>query len=49
MTDLVLSETRDRVAILTLNRPDRLNALNYALIDRLLSRLDLIETDDGVR
>ncbi|TIV98619.1 MAG: enoyl-CoA hydratase, partial [Mesorhizobium sp.] len=44
MTDLVLSETRDRVAILTLNRPDRLNALNYALIDRLLSRLDLIET-----
>ncbi|TIV07199.1 MAG: enoyl-CoA hydratase, partial [Mesorhizobium sp.] len=49
MTDLVLSETRDRVAILTLNRPDRLNALNYALIDRLLSRLDLIETDDDVR
>ncbi|TGQ12520.1 MULTISPECIES: crotonase/enoyl-CoA hydratase family protein [unclassified Mesorhizobium] len=49
MTDLVLSETRDRVAILTLNRPDKLNALNYALIDRLLSRLDLIETDDDVR
>lgn len=49
MTDLVLSETRDRVAILTLNRPDKLNALNYALMDRLLSRLDLIETDDGVR
>ncbi|TPI18055.1 crotonase/enoyl-CoA hydratase family protein [Mesorhizobium sp. B4-1-1] len=49
MTELVLSETRDRVAILTLNRPDKLNALNYALIDRLLSLLDLIETDDGVR
>ncbi|WP_434722266.1 crotonase/enoyl-CoA hydratase family protein [Mesorhizobium sp. RIZ17] len=49
MTELVLSETRDRVAILTLNRPDKLNALNYALIDRLLSRLDQIETDDGVR
>ncbi|MGX5804995.1 crotonase/enoyl-CoA hydratase family protein [Bradyrhizobium sp. Arg314] len=49
MTDLVLSETRDRVAILTLNRPDKLNALNYALIDRLLSLLGPIETDDGVR
>jgi len=48
MTELVLSETRDRVAILTLNRPDKLNALNYALIDRLLSLLDRIETDDGV-
>ncbi|TPI51503.1 crotonase/enoyl-CoA hydratase family protein [Mesorhizobium sp. B3-1-7] len=49
MTDLVLSETRDDVVILTLNRPDKLNALNYALIDRLLSLLDLIETDDSVR
>lgn len=48
MTDLVLSEMRDRVAILTLNRPDKLNALSYALIDRLLSLLDLIETDDAV-
>ncbi|MDX8443284.1 crotonase/enoyl-CoA hydratase family protein [Mesorhizobium australafricanum] len=49
MTDLVLNETRDRVAVLILNRPDKLNALNYALIDRLLLLLDLIETDDGVR
>jgi enoyl-CoA hydratase/carnithine racemase len=49
MTDLVLSEMRDGVAILTLNRPDKLNALNYAMIDRLLSRLDMIETDDDVR
>jgi enoyl-CoA hydratase/carnithine racemase len=49
MTEPVLSETRDRVAILTLNRPGKLNALNYALIDRLLSLLDRIETDDGVR
>ncbi|TPL00229.1 MULTISPECIES: crotonase/enoyl-CoA hydratase family protein [unclassified Mesorhizobium] len=48
MTEFVLSETRDRVAILTLNRPDKLNALNYALIDRMLSLLDQIETDDGV-
>ncbi|RUX48549.1 enoyl-CoA hydratase, partial [Mesorhizobium sp. M7A.F.Ca.US.014.04.1.1] len=49
MTDLVLSETRDGIAILTLNRPEKLNALNYALIDRLLAVLDDMEVDDGVR
>lgn len=49
MADLVLSETRDRVTVLTLNRPEKLNALNYALIDRLLAILDTIETDDAVR
>lgn len=49
MAELVLIETRDAIATLTLNRPDRLNALNYALIDRLLALLDAIETDDGVR
>ncbi|RUU62114.1 enoyl-CoA hydratase, partial [Mesorhizobium sp. M7A.T.Ca.TU.009.01.1.2] len=49
MTDLVLNETRDGIAILTLNRPEKLNALNYALIDRLLAILDDIEVDDSVR
>ncbi|TIT61145.1 MAG: enoyl-CoA hydratase, partial [Mesorhizobium sp.] len=44
MTELVLCESRDRVAVLTLNRPEKLNALNYALIDRLLDMLDRIET-----
>lgn len=49
MTEPVLCEVSDRVAVLTLNRPDKLNALNYALIDRLLAILDGIETDDAVR
>ncbi|MER9108360.1 crotonase/enoyl-CoA hydratase family protein [Mesorhizobium sp. L2C084A000] len=49
MTDLVLNETRDGIAILTLNRPEKLNALNYALIDRLLAILDDIDVDDSVR
>jgi enoyl-CoA hydratase len=49
MTNLVLRETRERVAVLTLNRPEKLNALNYALIDRLLAVLDEIEVDDTVR
>src|SRR5882757_2004570 len=49
MADLVLSETHDRVTVLTLNRPEKLNALNYALIDRLLAILDTLETDNAVR
>ncbi|RUW27736.1 enoyl-CoA hydratase, partial [Mesorhizobium sp. M1A.F.Ca.IN.020.06.1.1] len=49
MTEPVLCEIRDRVAVLTLNRPEKLNALNYDLIDRLLAILDRIETDDAVR
>jgi enoyl-CoA hydratase len=49
MADLVLNDTHDGVTVLTLNRPEKLNALNYALIDRLLAILDDIEVDGGVR
>lgn len=49
MSDPVLFETSDNIALITLNRPDRLNALNYALIDRLMAMLDEIETDSTVR
>jgi enoyl-CoA hydratase len=49
MTDTVLIDNKDGVAVLTLNRPERLNALNYALIDSLLAILDILEIDDSVR
>jgi hypothetical protein len=49
MSELVLCETRNSVAILTLNRPEKLNALNYALVDRLKERLDAIEGDSNIR
>ena len=49
MRELVLNETRDGIAVLTLNRPKKLNALNYALIDRLLALLDAVEVDASVR
>ena len=49
MSELVLTETRGAVAILTLNRPEKLNALSYALIDRLIRLLDGIESDPDVR
>jgi enoyl-CoA hydratase/carnithine racemase len=45
----VLHEQRGPIALLTLNRPERLNALNYELIDRLVSLLDAIECDEAVR
>ena len=45
MSDTVLLEINEGIALITLNRPDRLNALNYALIDRLMSLLDQIEVE----
>ncbi|MBN9446097.1 MAG: crotonase/enoyl-CoA hydratase family protein [Bosea sp.] len=47
--DPVLMQCREGIATLTLNRPAKLNALNYALIDRLLLLLDRIETDPAIR
>ena len=41
----VIYEQRDRIAILTLNRPEKLNAINYAMNDCLLMLLEKIEAD----
>jgi enoyl-CoA hydratase len=49
MSDLILTETRGAVALLTLNRPQQLNALDYPLIDRLLQVLDTVEADAAIR
>src|SRR3954447_2361206 len=49
MSDIVLVEKQAPVALITLNRPEKLNALDYALIDRLLEVLDAIEEDDDIR
>lgn len=49
MSDLILIEQRGPVALLTLNRPEKLNALNYALIDCLLAALSRIEVDETIR
>ncbi|THK37684.1 crotonase/enoyl-CoA hydratase family protein [Ensifer sp. MPMI2T] len=49
MSDTVLFDAADGVALLILNRPEKLNALSYELIERLLALLDLIEVDDSVQ
>jgi len=47
--DLVLLERDGPVVTLTLNRPDKLNAMNEALMNRLRERLTELAEDDGVR
>ncbi|MGH8251859.1 MAG: enoyl-CoA hydratase/isomerase family protein [Steroidobacteraceae bacterium] len=46
---LVLSERQGAIAVLTLNRPEKLNAVNAAMIDALGAALDAAEADDSVR
>src|SRR5688572_15231844 len=48
MTELVLTETRGAISLLTFNRPEKLNALSYGLIDRLMQILDRIEDDPRI-
>lgn len=46
---VVLRETRDGVQTLTLNRPDKLNALNFALTEGLVQALKEADADPSVR
>ena len=44
----ILVETKGAVGLITLNRPDALNALNAALIAELAQALDDFEADDAI-
>ena len=46
---ILLCETADGIAMLTLNRPAQFNALSSALIDELQLALDRVASDPSVR
>ena len=47
--ETILYAQADGVATITLNRPDRLNAVNTTVIHELVAAFDLADGDDGVR
>jgi len=49
MSTTVLCDVSQGVALLTLNRPEKLNAINYEMADALVGWLDRLEPDPAVR
>ena len=49
MPENILIEKRERIAIVTINRPDKLNALNIATRQELSDALDELRDDESVR
>lgn len=47
--ETLLTELRDGVLTVTLNRPERLNAFTIQMMDDLLRLLDAVDADDDVR
>ena len=48
MSDVVLSETKGRVGILTINRPEALNAVNVDVMQQLISKAKAFDVDDAI-
>jgi 2-(1,2-epoxy-1,2-dihydrophenyl)acetyl-CoA isomerase len=48
MSEPLLEAVRDGVAVLTLNRPDRLNAMSGDMLDRLMEALPRLAGDPDV-
>lgn len=48
MSDIVTYEARDRVAVITLNRPDARNAVNGDVAEAMEAAIDQMEADDGI-
>lgn len=48
MSDIVTYETRDQIAVITLNRPDARNAVNGDVATAMEAAIDQMEGDDGI-
>ena len=48
MSDAVLTEVRGRVLLITLNRPDAMNAVNTALAEGLNAAVEKLDSDAGL-
>ena len=49
MSNLISVEHREGIALLTLNRPEAMNALSRDLRQQLSETIDAMEADDNVR
>jgi len=49
MANEIKTEIREHVGIITLNRPEKLNALNYALMTQVIEALERFDADTNVR
>src|SRR5213082_2218358 len=48
MTNELLETVKDGVAVLTMNRPDRLNAMSGEMLDAMLASLERLASDPDV-
>ena len=44
----ILLEQRENIAVLFLNRPNKLNAFTFSMMEEIISALDSLEADDSV-
>ena len=44
----ILLEQRDNIAILSLNRPHKLNAFTFSMMEEIISALDSLDVDDSI-
>lgn len=45
----IVVEREDPIALVTINRPDKLNALNWAIVAELAGELEALDRDDAIR